>query len=85
MQPCTDSPTAPTVCGCGESAGHVTTFGERIAFFRQAVKRIIGAPDYEAYLARHRQIHPEVPPMSEKEFFRFAMDRRYSKASPRCC
>ena len=36
-------------------------------------------------LARHRQIHPEVPPMSEKEFFRFAIDRRYAKAGPRCC
>ena len=85
MQPRTDSATIPTACGCGEPAAHTTTFAERLAFFRQAVKRIIGAPDYEAYLARHRQVHPEVPPMSEKEFFRFAMDRRYSKASPRCC
>ena len=85
MQPCTDSPTAPTACRCGESAGHAPTLAERLAFFRQAVRRIIGAPDYEAYLARHQQVHPEVPPMSEKEFFRFAMDRRYSKASPRCC
>ena len=85
MQPRTDSPTVPTACGCGEPAGHGMTLGERLAFFRQAVKRIIGAPDYEIYLARHRQIHPEVPPMSEKEFFRFAIDRRYSKASPRCC
>ncbi|MDS4041356.1 MAG: YbdD/YjiX family protein [Candidatus Competibacter sp.] len=56
-----------------------------MAFFRQAVKRIIGAPDYEVYLARHRQIHPEVPPMNEKEFFRFAIERRYSRAGPRCC
>ncbi len=85
MQRHTDSPTVPTACGCGESAEHAPTFGERLAFFSQAVKRIIGAPDYEAYLARHRQVHPEVPPMSEKEFFRFAIDRRYSKASPRCC
>ena len=85
MQPRIDSPTVPAVCACGEPAERVMTFGERLAFFRQAVKRIIGAPDYEVYLARHRQIHPEVPPMNEKEFFRFAIDRRYSKASPRCC
>ena len=85
MQQHTDSPAVPTACGCGEPAGHSMTLGERLAFFRQAVRRIIGAPDYEAYLARHRQVHPEVPPMSEKEFFRFAIDRRYSKASPRCC
>lgn len=81
----TDLPIVPTACGCGKPARHATTFGKRFAFFRQAVKRIIGAPDYEVYLARHRQVHPEVPPMSEKEFFRFAMDRRYSNASPRCC
>ena len=85
MQPHTDSPTVPVTRAGGEPAGRVTTFGERIAFFRQAVKRIIGAPDYEVYLARHRQIHPEVPPMNEKEFFRFAIERRYSRAGPRCC
>lgn len=61
------------------------SFADRLAFLRMAVRRIIGAPDYETYLARHRQIHPEVPPMSEKEFFRFAIDRRYGKAGPRCC
>lgn len=84
MQLHTDSTTAPA-CQCGEPAGHGMTLGERIAFFSQAVKRIIGAPDYEAYLARHRQVHPEVPPMSEKDFFRFAIDRRYSKPGLRCC
>lgn len=85
MQPRTDLPTVPDVCGHGESSGRKMTVSERLAFIRQAFRRIIGAPDYEIYLARHRQIHPEVPPMSEKEFFRFAIDRRYSKAGPRCC
>ena len=81
----TDTQPVSTGCACGEPVKRAMTFRERLAFFRQAVRRIIGAPDYEAYLARHQQIHPEAPPMSEKEFFRFAMDRRYSKASPRCC
>ncbi len=61
------------------------TFSDHLAWMRHAVKRIISAPDYEIYLARHQQIHPEVPPMSEREFFRFAIERRYSKAGPRCC
>ncbi|MBL8251321.1 MAG: YbdD/YjiX family protein [Candidatus Competibacter sp.] len=61
------------------------TLAKRLSGLRQAFRRIIGAPDYDAYLARHRQVHPEIPPMSEKEFFRFAIDRRYAKAGPRCC
>ncbi|HOB63465.1 MAG TPA: YbdD/YjiX family protein [Candidatus Competibacteraceae bacterium] len=80
----TERSTAPCVCECAPSKP-TTRLAERLAFLRQAIRRIIGAPDYETYLARHRQIHPEVPPMSEKEFFRFAIDRRYAKAGPRCC
>ncbi len=85
MQPRTDSPHAPTAGEGGEPAKRAMSLAERLAFCRQAFRRIIGAPDYEVYLARHRRIHPEIPPMSEKEFFRFAIERRYSKAGPRCC
>ncbi|MBK8181427.1 MAG: YbdD/YjiX family protein [Candidatus Competibacteraceae bacterium] len=68
-----------------QPAAGAKTWLQRLARFNQALRRIIGAPDYAAYLARHRHIHPDVPPMSEKEFFRFAIDRRYAKAGPRCC
>jgi uncharacterized short protein YbdD (DUF466 family) len=52
---------------------------------RRALKQVIGVPDYEMYLSRHRVIHPDVPPMTEEAFFRFAIDRRYGKAGIRCC
>ena len=81
----TDPTTVPATVECCKPVGRVMTFAERLAQVRHAVKRIIGAPDYELYLARHQQIHPEVPPMTEKEFFLFAIERRYSKAGPRCC
>jgi len=84
MQPSTEKPTRPSA-GPVLSACTAKTFSQRLAGFNQALRRIIGAPDYSAYLARHQQIHPEVPPMSEKDFFRFAIDRRYAKAGPRCC
>ncbi len=81
----TDPTTVLVMVECGRPVKRVLTFAERLAYVRHAVKRIIGAPDYELYLARHQQIHPEVPPMTEKEFFLFAIERRYSKAGPRCC
>lgn len=68
-----------------QAAAEASPLTQRLATLGQAWRRIIGAPDYQAYLVRHQQIHPEVPPMSEKEFFRFAIDRRYAKAGPRCC
>lgn len=83
MRPRTEGAERPAMAREVSAAGK--TLAERLAALQQAWRRIIGAPDYQAYLARHRQIHPDVPPMSEKEFFRFAIDRRYSKAGPRCC
>jgi len=84
MQPRTDRPAHTPTCR-QPSAAEASSFSKRLAALSQAWRRIIGAPDYELYLARHRRIHPEIPPMSEKEFFRFAIERRYSKAGPRCC
>ena len=83
MPSSTDQPM--TACGHEETAHPPMTFAKRLAFFRQAVRRIIGAPDYEVYLAHHRRAHPDATPMTEKEFFRFAIERRYSRAGPRCC
>ncbi|MBK8509013.1 MAG: YbdD/YjiX family protein [Candidatus Competibacteraceae bacterium] len=85
MRPPTEDFIGPNFLGPDAAAAAVRAWPQRLAFIRQAFRRIIGAPDYEVYLARHRQIHPEASPLSEKEFFRFAIERRYSKAGPRCC
>ena len=49
--------------------------------------RMLGAPDYEAYLQHHRCHHPEAPLMSEREYARVFIDRRYNRkdGGGRCC
>jgi uncharacterized short protein YbdD (DUF466 family) len=71
----------------GGSPDRLKALADKIVRIRKALEAVIGAPDYEAYLAHHKRVHPDVPPMSEKEFFRFAIDRRYKKpgGGMRCC
>ena len=49
------------------------------------VRRIVGAPDYERYVAHVRECHPDHVPMSREEFWRERLESRYSKPGARCC
>jgi uncharacterized short protein YbdD (DUF466 family) len=49
------------------------------------VRRIVGAPDYERYLAHVQDCHPDRVPMSRVEFWRERLESRYSKPGARCC
>ena len=49
------------------------------------LRRIIGVPDYDAYLAHVREHHPAAHPMSREEFERSRLNDRYSKPGQRCC
>jgi uncharacterized short protein YbdD (DUF466 family) len=49
------------------------------------VRRIIGAPDYDRYVAHLRDHHPGAPPMTYDEFARQRMVERYSRPGTRCC
>ena len=69
----------------GGSPDRLQALADKVVQLRRALKQVIGVPDYEIYLARHKVIHPDVPPMGEAEFFRFAIDRRYGKGGTRCC
>ena len=60
----------------------VVRFVERAA---QALRRVIGAPDYECYLAHVAQRHPGSVPLSRDEFARDALARRYDRPGSRCC
>ena len=55
---------------------------ERIA---AVLRRIIGAPDYEGYLAHIRSCHPNTIPLSRDAFAREALARRYDQPGSRCC
>jgi len=59
-----------------------------VRWLRQAgviVRRVIGAPDYERYLAHMRERHPERAPVSREQFIANCMAARYDKPGSRCC
>ena len=48
--------------------------------------RMMGAPDYRAYLAHHAATHSGSPLLSEREFVAAYLERRYnSRGASRCC
>ena len=61
------------------------TTRERIENVAKVVRRIIGAPDYDRYLAHLQAKHPEVKPMSREEFELQRLADRYSRPGSRCC
>lgn len=49
------------------------------------VRRIVGVPDYDGYLAHVRECHPGTEPMTQEEFERARLEDRYSQPGQRCC
>ena len=60
----------------------VVTFVRRAA---SVVRRVIGAPDYDLYLAHVAERHPGCRPLSRAEFARDTLSRRYDRPGSRCC
>ena len=63
----------------------IHTLRTRIGRLAAALRRIIGAPDYERYLIHMRGAHPELRPLSASEFARTSLSRRYDNPGSRCC
>ena len=57
----------------------------RLAAVMAIVRRIIGMPDYEAYLRHLRECHPEREPLSRKAYYEDFVKRRYEGGPTRCC
>ena len=49
------------------------------------LRALFGMPDYARYLAHQHRRHPEAPVLSEKEFVRAELERKYAGGGPRCC
>ena len=49
------------------------------------LRRVIGVPDYETYVAHMRDAHPGAPLLSPDEFARERQVDRYSRPGARCC
>ena len=52
---------------------------------REAARRMIGVPDYAAYLRHQRAHHPETTPLDYAAFFARAQAARYRGTGGRCC
>jgi uncharacterized short protein YbdD (DUF466 family) len=77
------SPCLAAVTKVKHSVSRVRSVADRL---RHAWLRVIGAPDYQAYLAHHAERHPGTPPMSERDYVNVFIERRYNgRASGRCC
>ena len=50
-----------------------------------AVLRIIGAPDYDGYVAHMREHHPDQPVLTRDAFMRERLAARYERPGARCC
>ena len=51
----------------------------------RALRRVIGVPDYEAYVAHHVLHHGPAAPLSREVFTRDMLARRYERPGSRCC
>lgn len=57
----------------------------RLTRATQTLNRIIGAPDYDTYLAHATRCHPDAPPLTRDEFVKQRLEDRYSRPGTRCC
>jgi uncharacterized short protein YbdD (DUF466 family) len=58
---------------------------ERAARAARAVRTIVGAPDYDAYVAHLRDRHPDTPPLTREQFVDARLRARYERPGARCC
>mgnify|MGYP001590704911 FL=1 len=59
--------------------------GARIRQVANVVRTIIGAPDYERYVAHVESCHPGQAVVSREEFTEQRMQARYNQPGNRCC
>lgn len=63
----------------------VAAWREKLQQVAPIVRRIIGAPDYEGYIAHAAECHPDRPLMTRDEFVASRLADRYSRPGSRCC
>jgi uncharacterized short protein YbdD (DUF466 family) len=54
-------------------------------YLGQALRLMVGVPDYETYVAHMRATHPDRPVMTYEAFFRERQDARYGNGAGKCC
>jgi uncharacterized short protein YbdD (DUF466 family) len=66
-------------------ASATTRFGRVAARVAHAIRAVLGAPDYEAYLAHVRARTPGAAPLTREQFVEARMRARYERPGSRCC
>ncbi len=61
------------------------TVRDRLQQVIAVVRRIIGVPDYNEYLAHMQRQFPDCTPMDERTFERERMAAKYRMPGSRCC
>jgi uncharacterized short protein YbdD (DUF466 family) len=62
-----------------------TEHASLLARANAVVRRVIGAPDYSAYLKHQTMHHPDCKVLTEAEFLDEQLTARYSTPGSRCC
>lgn len=62
----------------------VTGFLAFLRAFWAGFRNVLGDDAFERYLERHMRIHPNVPPLDRKTFFKAELERRWTGIR-RCC
>ena len=57
----------------------------RAAAARRVLRTVVGAPDYECYVAHCRAHHPDAPVLDRAAFERERLAARYNRPGSRCC
>ena len=69
----------------GAAGGALGAVAKGGRYVGQAMRLMVGMPDYETYVAHMRVTHPEQEPMSYEAFFRNRQDARYGGGRIGCC
>ena len=58
---------------------------DQVRKIAKVVRTIIGAPDYDRYVAHVKECHPGQAAMSRDEFSKSRLESRYNQPGNRCC
>lgn len=58
---------------------------QRVERAAKVLRRIIGVPDYDRYVAYVHAHHPGATPMCRRDFERQRITDKYSRPGGRCC
>ena len=67
------------------SAAPIAGWRARLGSACAVLRRVIGVPDYDTYVAHMRAAHPGAPLLTLDEFARERMQDRYNRPGNRCC